>query len=294
MKFCIEVDILGNVTFDFARALIDSIGYQRWSDKDCTISYELYKSKGNYDIPSYSEQKMKELIPVGSVEFVTTWLKEVYDIIYVPIQIPFELCKKNFLNRNVGYGQYPFTGIKSTLTYPLFVKNVSQLKTYTGIIHNENEFQATKEWGITNDVSFAEIPPKQNDIFFFSEYVDFESEYRVFVYKNEIVAMKHYSGDFWLYPDNEIIKEMVKTYSNFAPIAYTLDVGIHKLDTYDYEWIPDDKDKKELMPIGRSIKNVTSLIEVHDFFSCGLYGFNEEKKLPFMFARWWNEYINKK
>jgi len=293
MKFCIETDILGNITFDFARTLIDSIGYQRWNDKDCTIGYELYKSKSNNDIPSFSDKKMKELIPVGSVEFVTEWLKEVYGIIYEPIQIPFELCKSDFLNRRIGYETYPFEGIKQPdlFTYPIFVKNVSQLKKYTGIIHNEKEFVPTTEWGETNDIIFEEN--KQNDMFFFSEYVDFESEYRIFVYKNDIVGLKHYAGNYWLFPDKDIITKIVKVYEKTAPVAYTLDVGIHELDSYDYGWIPHGRDKKEFMPIGRSRKYLTSIIEIHDFFSCGLYGFNDDRILPFMFSRWWNEYVNK-
>lgn len=65
---------------------------------------------------------------------------------------------------------------------------------------------------------------------------------------------------------------MVEEYSkNNSPIAYTLDVGIHFVDN----------------------NLVTSLIEVHDFFSCGLYGFDDKDKLPFMFYRWFKEYTEK-
>ena len=52
-----------------------------------------------------------------------------------------------------------------------------------------------------------------------------------------------------------------------CPIAYTLDVGIND--------------------------NGTFVIEVHDFFSCGLYGFSNHPILPQMFGRWYTEYINK-
>lgn len=60
---------------------------------------------------------------------------------------------------------------------------------------------------------------------------------------------------------------MIKQY-NAAPVAYTLDVGISN--------------------------SKTLIIEVHDFFSCGFYGFSEHKIIPFMFSRWFNEYVNHK
>ena len=52
-----------------------------------------------------------------------------------------------------------------------------------------------------------------------------------------------------------------------APIAYTLDVGINDKGTF--------------------------VIEVHDFFSCGLYGFADVGILPSMLNRWFQEFISK-
>jgi hypothetical protein len=59
---------------------------------------------------------------------------------------------------------------------------------------------------------------------------------------------------------------MIKAYSKEAPVAYTLDVGVNKKHTF--------------------------IIEAHDFFSCGLYGFADLKLLPLMFYRWFRDYIN--
>lgn len=39
--------------------------------------------------------------------------------------------------------------------------------------------------------------------------------------------------------------------------------------------------------------NETVIIEIHDFFSCGLYSFAEHKILPFMFTRTFNNLIKK-
>jgi len=97
-----------------------------------------------------------------------------------------------------------------------------------------------------------------------SDLIEIDSEWRGFIYKGELVGLQNYSGDFDVFPDVTQIKEMIKTYTD-QPIAFTLDVGIYN--------------------------NKTFVIEVHDFFSCGLYGFADHRVLPFMFSRWFYEYI---
>ena len=62
------------------------------------------------------------------------------------------------------------------------------------------------------------------------------------------------------------IKAMINAYKT-QPIAFTLDVAISNNDTV--------------------------IIEVHDFFSCGLYGFSEHKILPFMFSKWFFSFVSK-
>jgi hypothetical protein len=85
-----------------------------------------------------------------------------------------------------------------------------------------------------------------------------------------LVGLQHYLGDFKLFPSIHKIHEMIYQYRDNVPVAYTLDVGIlHNSDD-------------------------TVVIEVHDFFSCGFYGFSDHRVIPFMFSRWFNEYINKK
>lgn len=106
--------------------------------------------------------------------------------------------------------------------------------------------------------------PKGN--YQFSELIDIESEWRAFVYQNRLVGLQNYSGDFKMFPYVEQIEYMIQAYKS-APVAYTLDVAVH-----------DDR---------------TFIIEVHDFFSCGLYGFTDYRILPYMLYRWFHEYLNK-
>jgi len=98
-----------------------------------------------------------------------------------------------------------------------------------------------------------------------SSIIDIQSEWRAFVYKKQLVGLQNYSGDFDVFPDVSKIKLMISTYAR-APIAYTLDVAISNHNTV--------------------------IIEVHDFFSCGLYGFADYRILPFMFSDWFTSFIN--
>lgn len=114
---------------------------------------------------------------------------------------------------------------------------------------------------------FTEIckeAPKGN--YQISDLIDIQSEWRAFIYKGELVGLQNYAGEFGMFPNVNRIKPMINAYES-QPIAFTLDVAI--------------SNKK------------TVVIEVHDFFSCGLYGFSDHRVLPFMFSNWFYSFINK-
>lgn len=104
-------------------------------------------------------------------------------------------------------------------------------------------------------VPFNKIPGDEN--FLASEKINILSEWRCFVHNDKLLDVRSYLSDIFIYPDIEKIKEMIGSYTN-SPKAYTLDVAI------------TDKGK-------------TVLIEIHQFFSIGLYGFMDYKILPSMF-----------
>lgn len=85
-----------------------------------------------------------------------------------------------------------------------------------------------------------------------SSEVKIDSEWRIFVLNGKILDVRCYSGDPWLLPQKSCVERMIHNYSD-APRAYTLDVGVNSGGTF--------------------------VIEVHDFFSCGLYGFNQPQNL---------------
>jgi hypothetical protein len=100
-----------------------------------------------------------------------------------------------------------------------------------------------------------------------SELTQIESEWRCFIYQGKLVGLQNYSGDFTMFPNVDTILHMIYYYKN-APIAYTLDVGVF-----------DEK---------------TFVIEVHDFFSCGLYGFANHAIYPHMLYKWFKTFTKDK
>ena len=100
-----------------------------------------------------------------------------------------------------------------------------------------------------------DIIPEDTE-YFVSEHVDFISEWRCFVYRGELRGIKHYLDDEWVMPSKEFINDCIKTIGNTIP-SYTLDVGI--------------------LPNGK-----TAVIEVHNFLSCGLYGFEDWILIPML------------
>lgn len=150
--------------------------------------------------------------------------------------------------------------IPEELFTPEFLqRNMSVVKT---------DFVAGKQFVKSNTrfKSFTEICEDRfipYDEYLFSDVVEFKSEWRCFVYQKQLVGLHYYAGDFTVFPCVPTILNMIHAFKS-APVAYTLDVGV--------------------------IKD-TVLVECHDFFSCGLYGFNDYKILPQMFQRWFTEFI---
>jgi hypothetical protein len=102
-----------------------------------------------------------------------------------------------------------------------------------------------------------------------SEVISIDSEWRAFVYEGKLVGLQNYTGEFTVFPNVDAIKSMISAFekSGEAPVAYTLDVGVNDYHTF--------------------------VIEAHDFFSCGLYGFANHAKLPIMLNKWFKEYLKK-
>lgn len=236
MKTFLIQTINGKIKHDFSFQLLEAIEYQNW-----------YYNEKRYNIILSDTHKTENCIPVGTVEFVLSYLKEYHEIEEVkPINIPSCLMKLTFLKRHVEIVNTNNTPI-IIKDKPLFIKDNCKIKGFADII--------TKSSNLKGE-------------FLVSELINIDSEWRAFVYDKKLVGLQNYSGDFTLFPDVDLIKEMIKHYT-YCPPAYTLDVGLNK-------------------------KEGTFLIEVHNFFSCGLYGFSDSRILPQMFIRSFNYILQNK
>jgi len=216
---------------------------------------EEHDKKMGYRLIKYTSDCFKpyhqKYIPIGSVEFVTAFLQHFYNLTPKPINIPEELFDICYTQRKI------FNGTHLSLENHIgtfFVKSNDKIKYFTELVDcNENGM-----YGTTYSVS---IPDGNYQI---SEYLGgIDSEWRAFVYDGKLVGLQNYSGDFTKFPNVSTIKSMIYAYKS-APVAYTLDVAV--------------------------CAYTTVIIEVHDFFSCGLYGFADHKILPYMFRRWFSHY----
>lgn len=82
---------------------------------------------------------------------------------------------------------------------------------------------------------------------------DIVAEWRCFVSKGAIVDVRCYAGDPWRIPEKEYCKQAAATLGQTNP-AFTLDVLVRE-------------------------NGETDLLECHDFFACGLYGFSDGRML---------------
>lgn len=264
MKFLIQ-KINKKVVHDFSLTLLESIKYKNWYNnskdyKSKFINTVCDESNNLNDINFADSYYHKKYIPIGSVEFVSQYLYHFYGLIPKPLNVPLDLF--NYTCRMIWNGTEKSS--KSLTRNELFVKSNDKIKGFTEIIKSEA------------------ILPEGN--YQFSEIIEIESEWRAFVYQGKLVGLQNYSGDFTKFPDVYLIKEMINDYKS-APIAYTLDVGVTSVQRVN---------NSRFNNLGRfNSQNNTFVIECHDFFSCGLYGFADHKILPNMFHDWFNEYINK-
>jgi hypothetical protein len=173
-------------------------------------------------------------ILVGSVEATKAFWNE------LGFKVPEYIGYPEFLNKFYGrkIGKSSIGEIKAD-DLPIFIKPLSGVKDFTGFVLEK--FNTLQNIGIY----YSQIT--SDTLVYTSEVIDIKSEYRCFVHRNELVGIKHYAGDFCIFPDVFDIKTMIYEYKETSNVSYTLDVGIDKY--------------------GRTI-----LIEVNDFWAIGGYG----------------------
>lgn len=262
MKFILQENKLLR---DFENELLWSESYWQWRDEikpeELRTNMKIIKES---EIEKY-EGDLKELCPVGSVEFVVNWLKRNHNKIPKPINVPdCYLIGSDDDSHKVNYCGRFITNIGENSNYKLpnylkdknvYIKSNDVIKSSINGIHNSSEIGKT----IFGNLQISSLINEEDII----------SESRVFIYGGKILDVRNYAGDSFVIPKRDKIQQIINIYKN-PPISYTLDV----------------------MNIIDSNYEVNSIVlEIHDFFSCGLYGFSNYEKYPFMLYRWFKEFI---
>lgn len=255
MKFLLQT-IGKKIVHDFGFALTQSMDYTNWASNCEMMTIKKHEGLDFSDI-----KNPDKYIPVGSVDFVSAYLNTFYPN-----------AKKMLEPLNVPEVLFPFAGrdimnirtnedLKQLYKFDdVFAKSMSVIK------HPDNGWKYNPNNEMSN---LLNLDNYDNCIGFqVSSYVEFLSEWRVFVFNGKILDCKNYLGDFFTYPNPNTIINMVREYKD-APVAYTLDVGV--------------------IPGGETV-----VIECHRFFSCGLYGFNDFYHYPYMLSQEWFEMKNYK
>lgn len=207
---------------------IEAIDYANWYNGEKIYDYIL-----TTDVPFkrfYKDYLTKYQTPIGSVEYVTTWLHAMGVDSVKPLNIPKELWR--FCARDV---------------------RISTLDGLTG--HwMKKDLDSIKD--DQNGEIFLDGSKTSNKKYFLTKWVDrICSEWRVFVFNKKIRGIRCYSGDEWILPCRFYIEDIVNAYDKKS---YTLDVMV------------------------RDNGRCTDIVELHDFFACGLYGFEDFTVLPQM------------
>lgn len=184
-------------------------------------------------------------IIVGSIENTNTYLGKLGLPPKMALNIPKEL--EYFTGRKIEY--MTMKEFREDKREPIFVKSNGRAKAFgAGVV---SKFSSKK-------YMFNDVP--DDEIMLVSEVVDFVSEYRCYVIKNELKGIKHYNGDFRVFPNVCVIDEAISTYKS-APSGYSIDFGV----TSD----------------GRTL-----LIECNDGFSLGNYGLDHVTYSTLLSTRW--------
>jgi hypothetical protein len=261
MKFLIQ-KINGKIVHDFSFTLLQSIEFQRWLTQNKDGEKIIVKYFDT--VPDAIEFKFKQIhnkyVPVGSVEFVSAFLQHFYGKTPKPRNVPEELWNHPSYHSSYDFAKrHIFNGTEKDFKGRMFIKSNEKIKGTCGIFNEKEPINLP-----AGEYQFSDV------------LTVIESEWRAFVYDGKLVGLQNYAGDFTKFPNVTIIKEMIKAYKS-APIAYTLDVGIGE-DKYDDKY-------------GMYLYSETFVIEVHDFFSCGLYGFADLSIYPYMLHRWFYQYL---
>lgn len=246
MKGFLIQTIGGEIVHDFNFTLLRAIEYEEWrtGEKIPVVRCEM-------------EDMMPEsdLIPSGTVEFVKNWIwMNLGEYEPVPLNVPphlFEFAGRWIKNVRTKSEMEEFQG-------EVFIKSTEIVK---------SGYNCFTDWPT---FSSDRIPEASYQI---SERVDIISEYRCFVWMDQLRGIQWYSGDFTRFPDVQTIEKIIKKepwdFGHGKGLkAWSFDVGILK-------------------------NGQTIIIEAHEIYSLGLYGFSDYQIYVYMLRSGWKDMVRR-
>lgn len=198
-------------------------------------------------------------VPVSKSNMVVTFIEDTSEYFKkLDVDVPFALnvppCLEKFIKRDIEY--MTMSEFLEDPREPIFVKPASKGKPFpSGVIKKCS----------SKPLVLGELDP--NELCMVSNVIEIISEYRCYVIKGILKAIKHYQGDIRIFPNIKIIDEAISMY-DAAPCSYVMDFGINSAGE-------------------------TILIECNDAWSVGNYGLENRDYIYMLMSRW-IEIVNKK
>lgn len=265
--FLLQVDQNGYPTTDVGYALTQAYAYRKWWDKSplpIGMINTTSESLKAYSLLVTDVQTKENMIPVGSIEFIESWLGRHIE----PRNVPLQLREHRYSGREIRDGNIAelqeFCQSHSINVNSMYVKSLNRVKDE-----------------LIPAIDIGHLPHKIKSLeghsFQFSTPLPrIYSEWRVFVWRNHILGCQCYlntADPIWMprQPNYEAVQEMVNAYTE-SPTAYTLDIAVCESNT--------------------DAASATYVVECHNFLACGLYGFDDPIHLMSMLASAWKEEVN--
>lgn len=201
------------------------------------------------------DDRFRTGIPLGNISFVERYLQIFYGVDHEnAIEVPPILRSDKFLKRK--YSIVPLEKVPRTGKF--FLKDATRQKElkYAGDLSlyiNDEMYNPPMH---KNDFS---IRFDKTHLYQVSELVNVFAEYRIYVLQGEINSNSFFAGNPLIFPDADLIHEAVELFSfqPDAPRSYSLDVMVNERGT--------------------------SITEVHNFTSLGLYSVDWDDNLLYAY-----------
>lgn len=253
MKVAIQVqadDRFHNINFFQAHEGFKKLGYE-------VERFEWYSPEQTFYTPS------KDTVVVGGIP-VIDWVYKQLGVSNPDLgDYPKKLSK--YLNRY--YDKTTIGYIRKTIQFES-ENNIINQYFIKPLAKNRKKFTGHVVSRFVDLIRTSGLP--DDEVVWTSSVINLLSEYRVFVHNKQIVGMKHYKGDYLLFPNANVIRDMVNMYTD-CPVAYALDIGLQHVN--------DFSDLR------------TVLVEVNDANALGCYGLDPITYAK-MIADRWNEVMS--